>query len=262
VEFDTTPVAWADYFALAEEQYGDSSWRIAMNAIKNRIQVDDLIWTRDWQGNYFLGRILGEWYYDTRDECSNADIVNVRKCEWHKIGTEQAVPGKIVSCFRPARVVQRIDDDTAMRFSQIAYNAKVKSKYYDVDTLKGQDIFSLLSCDDCEDALGIYLQSKYDYLVIPSSCKMDTMNYEYELKHRETGRLAVVQVKSGGGSAINIDDYSDLDAEVFVFSNSGQYLGKPKPNIRMIMPDEIKHFLYTETHLLPSKMQVWVNLTR
>ena len=261
IDYDTVPVEWETYFEAAQADYGDTSWWTALNAIKNRMQTDDLIWTRDWQGNYFLGRLLSDWYYDTRPECASADIVNVRKCEWHKIGTEQAVPGKVVSSFRPARTVQAIDDDTVYYFSQITYNQKSNTKHYDVDDLSGMDIFSMLSCDSCEDALAIYLQVTFDYHVIPSSCKDDTMTYEFELKHRQTGKSAVVQVKSGGTS-LNIDDYTNLDTDVFLFATCGRYFGTPKPNIQTIDPEIIRKFLYEQTHLLPDKMKVWIELTR
>jgi hypothetical protein len=261
IEYDTVPVEWEDYFETAKDDYGNTSWWTALNAIKNRMEIDDLIWTRDWNGNYFLGRLVSDWYYDTSQECSNADIVNVRKCEWQKVGTEQAVPGKVVSSFRPARTVQAIDDDAVYYFSQITYNQITRSNHYGVDDLSGQDIFSLLSCDDCEDALAIYLQVSYDYHIIPSSCKDDTMTYEFELKHRITGKSAVIQVKSGW-TPLSIDDYTNLDTDIFLFATSGQYLGTPKPNIQTVDPAVIRKFIYEKTHLLPDKMKVWIELTR
>jgi len=261
IDYSNIPVTWEEYRGTAEVVYGDRSWKAALNAMKNRIQVNDLIWTRDWSGIYFLGRIKSDWYYDTAEDCAQADIVNVRKCEWHRIGTEEAVPGKVVSSFRPARTVQIIDDDTVNYFSKVTYNKIVKEAFYKVDDLAGKDIFSLLSTDDCEDAVAIYLQVTHDYYIIPSSCKDDTMTYEFELKHRQTGKSAVVQVKSGW-SSLDRDDYSKLDTEVFLFTTSGQYYGGLKPNIKTISPDEIRKFLYEQTHLLPHKMKVWIELTR
>ncbi len=261
IDHDSTPVSWEQYWKAASlENYG-TSWTAALNAIKNRMQIDDIIWTRDWQGNYFLGRITSDWYYDTSQECANADIVNVRKCEWHKVGTEEAVPGKVVSSFRPARTVQIIDDDTVYNFSQIVYNQKTNSTFYHVDNVSGRDIFSLLSPDDCEDALAIYLQAKHDYLIIPSSCKDDTMTYEFELKNRITGKSAVVQVKSGL-TPLNIDDYGNLETDIYLFATSGQYSGSAKANIKTIDPEIIRTFLYEQTHLLPDKMKVWIDLSK
>jgi hypothetical protein len=262
IDYKTVPVTWDEYCETAKRDYGDNrSLKAALKAIKNRMQVDDLIWTRDWSGNYFLGRILSDWYYETDEECSKADIVNVRKCEWHKIGTEEAVPGKVVSSFRPARTVQIINDDTVCYFSQIIYNQKVGKPYYKVENLAGKDIFSLLSTDGCEDALAIYLQVTHDYYIIPSSCKDDTMTYEFELKHRRTGKSAVAQVKSGW-EHLNIDDYHELETDVYLFATSGQYYGTPKPNITTIDPELIRKFLYEQTHLLPNKLKVWIELTK
>jgi hypothetical protein len=258
IDYETTPVSWDEYLETAKGDYGDTSWWTAINAMKNRMQIDDLIWTRDWHGNYFLGRITSDWFYETSQDCANADIVNVRSCDWHKVGTEEAVPGKVVSCFRPARTVQAIDDDTVYTFSQVVYNQKSKTTLYEVDNVEGEDIFSLISADDCEDALAIYLQVHHN---IPSSCKDDTMTYEFELKNRMTGKSAVVQVKSGW-TPLNIDDYSNLDTDIYLFATCGQYYGTPKANITTINPEEIRKFLYEQTNLLPEKMKVWIDLTR
>lgn len=261
IDYQTTPVTWENYSETGEDVYGDSSCRSALNTIKNRIQLNDIIWTRDWSGNYYLGRIISDWYYDTSQECKNADIINVRKCEWFKIGTEEAVPGKIVSSFRAPRTVQIIDDDTMYNFSRVVYNRKSNKTLYEIESVSGQNIFSLLSTDDCEDALAIYLQVNYDYLVIPSSCKDDTMTYEFELKNRLTGKAAVVQVKSGW-TPLNIDDYKNLETDVFLFATSGQYYGDAKPNITTIDPEIIRKFLFKQTNLLPEKMKVWIELAR
>ena len=261
IDYETVPVLWEEYWEVAKGDYGDSSWKSALNAMKNRVQVDDLIWTRDWHGNYFLGRIKSEWYYETSEECEKADIVNVRGCEWHKIGTEEAVPGKVVSCFRPARTIQVIDDDAVCIFSQVVYNQKCQSNFYKVDSVSGEDVFSLLSTDDCEDALAIYLQVHHGYLIIPSSCKDDTMTYEFELKSRTTGKSAVVQVKSGW-TTLNLDDYATLDTDIYLFATCGQYNGSPKSNITTIDTEKIRTFLYEQTNLLPKKMKVWIELTR
>lgn len=263
IDYKKVPVTWDKYWTTAKDKYANNkSWEIALETIKNKMQIGDLIWTRDKSGNYFLGRILSDWYYDTTEDCARADVVNVRKCEWHEIGTVEAVPGKVVSSFRATRTVQRIKGDTICDFSQLLYNKKVKKTFYKkVDTLKGKDVFSLLSTDDCEDALAIYLQVMQDYFVIPSSCKRDTMKYEFVLKHRKTGKNAVAQVKSGKES-LNIDDYSKLKTDVFLFATSGKYLGKPKSNIKTIDPDVIRKFLYKNTHLLPNKIKLWVEQTK
>lgn len=263
IDYDDVPVTWEEYFQKANSAYGSTgnSWWTAMNALKNRMQLNDLIWTRDWYGNYFLGRITSEWYYDCSDECTRADIVNVRSCDWQKIGTDEAVPGKIVSSFRAGRTIQSIDDEAALMFSQITYNKNLNTAFYETKSLSGQEIFSLLSPDDCEDALAIYLQVTHDYLVIPSSCKGSTMTYEFELKHRITGKTAVVQVKSGW-TRLNRDDYKSLETDVYLFATCGEYVGTTQANIITIDPGIVRTFLFEQTHLLPEKMKLWVEMAR
>ncbi len=264
IEFSKDPITWQEYWDMADDDdvHGtNSSWRTAITALKERIQIADLIWTRDIDGIYYLGRITSDWYYDTSKIAARADIVNVRKCDWRKIGTIASVPGKLVNCFIPARTLQQVHDETVNLFSQIIYNEKSKSNYYKTTSLTGRDIFSLLSFDDCEDALALYLQVVKNYMVIPSSCKMDTVAYEYELIHRVTKERAVAQVKNGREN-LNTDKYKDIERTVFLFTTKGECFGKNKKNIHVIDPDEIRNFLYNNVELLPEKMKVWVKLTQ
>ena len=75
------PLAWDTYYDLGNETYynqGDKGWWPAVNAIRNRMEVNDLCWTRDRDGNYYIGRIEGHWEYRSTDDYRDADIVNVR----------------------------------------------------------------------------------------------------------------------------------------------------------------------------------------
>jgi len=264
IDWQSEPVLWVDYERKAIEIYynnGDKSWWPALNAIYNRIKTDDLIWTRDWQGIYYVGRIESDWHYETTPDFAQADIVNVRKCDWQKIGTIESAPGKLVNSFIPARTVQAVNDETVLLFSKILYNKKIGTTFYDIESLTGKDIYSLLSSSDCEDAIALYLQVEKGYMVIPSSCKSDTMTYEYELKHRETGRKAVVQVKNGYVD-LSSDDYSGIESEIYLFTTKGNYRGLPKSNIHFIDTKTITDFMYQNLSLLPDRMKLWVSLTK
>lgn len=257
------PVTWKYYEKEATKKYydqGDKGWWPALNAMYHRIRKDDLIWTRDWQGIYYLGRILSDWYYETSKDCRNADIVNVRKCDWQKVGTIEAVPGKLVNSFIPSRTVQQVNDDTVNLFSRILFNKNANHSYYKISSLKGMNIYSLLSSDDCEDALALYLQFEKGYLLIPSSCKPDTMNYEFELKHRRTGNRAIAQVKNGHVD-LNADDYNEIQSEIFLFTTGGEYYGQKRNNIHFVERETITEFLFNNLSLLPNKMKMWVELT-
>src|SRR5699024_381190 len=115
------PTDWETYKTQATELYkqrGDKGWWPAINAIKNRMNINDLCWTRDKMGVYYLGRIIGAWEYKNETKFKEADIVNARACDWVKIGTVDAIPGKIVNSFIPSRTVQRVNSKTILEFSK------------------------------------------------------------------------------------------------------------------------------------------------
>jgi hypothetical protein len=259
VDFEGEDVTPESYQRIAAVVYKDTSWWAAFNAICYRMEVDDLIWTRDWSGIYYLGQIKSDWFYDHSNEASNADIVNVRSCTWFKIGTVDTVPGKLVNCFIPARTVQRVNDETVSAFSMITYNEKSGTPRYDIPLLDDLDIFSLLSSKYCEDALALYLQYTYDYMVVPSSCRSDTMAYEFVLVDKKTGEKAVVQVKNGR-NFLNADDYRNIDEKVFLFTTQGEYGGQESEKVRFVDPEKIRKFLNDKTELLPDKMKLWIKL--
>lgn len=250
-------LTWNEYHLEASKIYGDKNWKIALNTLKNRIKIDDLIWTRDNQNNYYLGRIIGDWKYQSEKENLDADVVNIRDCDWMKIGTVDSVPGKLINSFIPGRTVQSVNSDSVKMYSQTIFNELKGEQIYQLDDISDADIFSLLTSDDCEDLIAMYLQLKENYYLIPSSCKRDMMRYEFELKNKKTGKSAVVQVKNGNVN-LNSDDYDNLDCEVYLFTTKGLYLGKENANIHFIKPEKIVNFMHLNKEILPNKIKFWM----
>lgn len=248
---------WEQYYSSALKRYGDKSWKKALNALKNRMKIGDLIWTRDKQNNYYLGRIISNWSYNSEPVNIDADILNIRECEWIKIGTVDSVPGKLVNSFIPASTLQRVTGHSIKLYSQAIFNEHKGEQVYHIKELVSNDIFSLLSSDDCEDLVAMYLQVTEGYYLIPSSCKRSMMGYEFELKHRESGKSAVAQVKNG---KVNLDatNYSNLDNEVYLFTTKGKYLGPEKENIHFIAVEEMLQFIKSHKAVLPNKIQFWL----
>ena len=172
-----------------------SGWWPAINAIKNRMEINDLCWTRDLQGIYYLGRVSGEWKYKKSQDYINADIRNTRQVNWIMIGTVDSVPGKVLNSFRPRRTVQRIYDDSTSIYSMYMYTAYTNDHFYSLPKVDA-DILSLISPDDCEDLVALYLQEK-GYRIITSSCKDNTINFEYVMKYIKNGNVAIAEVKQG-----------------------------------------------------------------
>ncbi|TKT94155.1 hypothetical protein [Dyadobacter frigoris] len=232
-------------------------WSNAWNAIFYKMQINDLVWTRTIDGNYFLGRVTSEWRYDFSSDAINNDIANVRDCQWVKVGLIDKVPGKVIRSFMPSSTLQRVEGNNTMTYSQQLYNELSNTNFYQLTVSSEQDIFSLLSPDDCEDVVGLFLQIKHGYLMIPSSCKRDTVGYEYEFIHKTTATKAVAQVKSGNIS-IDRNDYIGIDAKVFLFATNQKYTGEEYDNITCLNSEELKEFMKEYQSSLPDKVKFWI----
>ena len=253
-------INWDIYNNLATEEYynqGDNGWWPAINAIKNRMKINDLCWTRDWNGVYYLGQIVSDWSY-IRDKANcEADVVNVRKCNWVKVGAVDAVPGKIVNSFIPPRVVQAVQGESVLLYSQYLYNALSSQQHYNLPSIT-VDLFELISSEDCEDLVGIYLQDQ-GYRVIPSSCKDDTASYEFVLKNSKTGDSAVTQVKQGHVN-LRTDNYETFTGNVYLFTSHGNYIGKSLKNVFTISPEDLKVFAFENRHTLSDRLKTWISI--
>ncbi|MBD7916172.1 hypothetical protein H9660_13560 [Clostridium sp. Sa3CUN1] len=218
------------------------SWKVATNIVNKNMKIGDLCWTRDELGVYYLGRIIGEWEYKSTQEYINADIVNVRKCEWIKVGLIDEVPGKVINSFATRSTVQKVWDNTALEYSKLLYNQYTKDEKYELN-LENKSIFSLLSPDDCENVIGLYLQKEEGYYIIPKTNRLDTVKYEFVLKHKDSGKKAIVQVKSGNVN-LNLDEFKGLADEVFLFTTEGKYEGNLDESIKKLNKQVIEKFIF------------------
>ena len=78
--------------------------------------VDDgsFVWTRDADGLYWLGRIVGPYFYDFDDDAAAVDLVHVRECRWlPEPLLEPAVPAAVLATYRRGgRNFQQTHDST------------------------------------------------------------------------------------------------------------------------------------------------------
>jgi len=271
---DKKPSSKKEYMQLGEKKYRDRGWKTNANAILNRMEIGDLVWFRDTKGIYYLGRITGEWEYRDNEENRQADIVNIRPVESYKVGTR--IAGKIINSFISRLTIQQIHNDTAHLFSKVRFNELSKNKYYEVNKRKDMDIFSLLSAEDLEDVVGLYLQLERDYVLIPSSRgrRDDTIKYEYELlnkkyvknvlnkkneKKNENKEIekAFVQVKSG--DIIDPDEYKESEGTYFLFSPAGYKYTIESKTLETLPKSTIEQFLKKYKKILPLNIRTWMN---
>jgi hypothetical protein len=248
------PQDFEHYLTLGRAQYqdnGDNGWWPAVNAIGNRMQEEDLCWTRDWNGIYYLGKICGSWEYLHGDDADNFDVHCVRRCNWIRIGLLDAVPGAVERSFGPSRTVQAVGDDTADAYSRYIYGQLSGGPTVAVNDRP--DIFALLSPLDHEDLAGLYLQAE-GYLLVPSTVKSSTAAYEWVMFHRDTGEKAVLQVKSGN-AWIDLAPLAYIPSRVFVVAADGAASGQSPENVTLIPREQLLHFATKARLLMPERIR-------
>jgi hypothetical protein len=117
-----TPEDVDDAVALAAQQYDDRlARRIARFA---EVPADSLVWTRDEDALLWLGRLTGDWRYDSTEVAAAVDLVHVRPCAWMERPVPRAqVPGAVLATFgRGGRNFQQIHDATVAEESRLIWN--------------------------------------------------------------------------------------------------------------------------------------------
>ena len=253
-ESDKVVSTWEEYETEASKEHDDLS---RVRYLKNYVKKDDIIWTRCTSGHYYVAKVTSEWEYFTNDRAKDADIVNVVRCEILKVPAIDAVPGKVVACFRGQRTIQEIWGEPMQQYSQFLWNTLSGTSFYPLAEDVGGSVFPFLGSDATEDVIFIYLQTK-GWLVVPNSRKADTMSFEFYLIHRETRERAIVQIKTGNTS-LNTDEWKDRTERVFLFQSNGLYFGGSHPSVVCIPPAEIEVFMDKNRDLLPASTLYWMN---
>ena len=125
-----------------------------------------------------------------------------------------------------------IDEKSVVAISQIIYNKK--DKYYNINNKiknNNENFYDLLSPYDCEDLLHFYLYHKFKYVVIPSTNKTNTQNYEFEMVNSENRNEKIcIQVKNGysKGSDLYLENFKERDGIVYLLTTAGNIYNTKK----------------------------------
>jgi len=257
----------------------------------NNLKKDDLIWIRS-KGKYHLGRVTekSHYLYAYRDSQKNSDILKLginnqfTDIDWCEVGSESDIPGRILIAFYQREALIEIDEKFVVDISQILYNKK--DNYYKISNKlenNKTNFYSLLSPNDCEDLLYFYLYHKFKYIVIPSTNKINTQNYEFVMlnSNNRDGKI-YIQVKNGEVN-IEINNYKNFRGEIYLLTTRGNVLkngkiltknnidmdngkilnldGSFKGNIFIINPEALYEFAKRaykdETILMPHSILQW-----
>lgn len=239
---------WDEYYKEASQLHPDLSGSIY---IHSWVKEGDLVWTRSPSpSEYYLARVSSGWEYWVSDEgrAQDIDIANIFRCDIRCVEID-AVPGKVVNCFRPQRTIQEIANEEVLEYSKHLWNKLCGRTSYAVDTVKFSDIFMMLDPEETEDILSLYLQN-LGWFIVPSSRKADTMSFEYYVVNPMTGERASAQVKTGNVT-LSSDDYADTPRKVFLFQSNDIYTGSEQKNVVCVSRDEMTNFLQSSRSWLP-----------
>jgi hypothetical protein len=185
----------------------------------------------------------------------------VSHIEWVKIGDGAAVAGAVCTALIGRCTLQRIRKKGVAEYSQMVFNEKSGRTVYPSPTLArtADNFYSLISTDDCEDLLCMWLYARYGYVAIPTTAKKSTELYECVLKDPKTGKNVYPQAKEGN-KHLYYEDFAHLDGEVWLFTTGGTVSGdNPNGNIFVADPEELFRFVGEPIarHLLPDNLLLW-----
>ena len=240
------------YKAAATREYrDDTSWHSVWTFAEGP-QLGDLVWFRNLEGRFYLAEITGGWQYAYDDDALiGADVVNFRPARIIEIGVADAVPGKIIACFRPARTFQAIRSPGMLAFSEKLAGLETTGEVV-------PDLFEFMSDADLENLVFVYLQS-LGWYILPGTRTPTTAHYECVLVNRDSGERAVVQVKSGH-TAVDAARYAG-EEKAYLFAASGSYGEVLPPNVVVVTRDDLTSFMRRMPHLLPRATAIWMALT-
>ncbi len=257
-------------YSTEAEKYPEKEYR-GFNSVKRlyyKVKTNDLIWMRH-KGQYYIGRV-GEnsnWFFNSSEEARKIDACNqITDIKWIKSGDENSTPGAICTSLIRGHALEQIRKEGIKEYSALLYNKLTKTRLYNVNlNLTESKFYNLLSPDDTEDLLCMWLYNKYGYIVVPSSNKKGTQLYECVLLNPKNGQHIYIQVKKGK-DGINADEYKHLDGDIWLLSTEGEVknVKNHDDKIHIAYPNELYHFALSSEakYILPKKILTWVELLK
>lgn len=242
---------WNLYYEKAKAHYNNLN---QCKYIKKYIKKDDLVWTRDRQGKYYLVKVNSGWEYFTTNEGNqqDIDIANIFRVDFAEIPTD-VVSGKVIACFRASRTMQEISGRENLEYAKYLWNKFSNNQYYDVNFSEFTNIFTMLDDKETEDIVFLYLQD-LGWYVVPNSRESDTISFEYFLVNKITKEKARVQVKTGK-TTLNQQNYTKFDEKIFLFQSNDLYKGINTDNVVAIRSSDILDFMKNSLDWLPSNFK-------
>jgi hypothetical protein len=254
---------YKDFYYAVKEDVSKKGSRLnhAFNVFRDA-KVDDLFWTRDLDGNYWICRVREK----ARPKYDRAmDIGAVLPVVAFKVGMQ--VPGQIKAAFNRPRggIAGSIREDIIVEYSKHMYNTLSGINKYKCNQLSGS-ILDNLPDFNLEELVIAYLQIEKNFYVLTNSIakRSTTIKIECELIGRDKNnkKKAVVQVKGGKTKSIDAmsyKSYSDDGYEVYLYAPVIENL-RSVPNCIEITREDLTTFYNEYKCILPESITRLENL--
>ncbi|WP_456045125.1 ribonuclease D [Veillonella sp.] len=225
--------------------------------------VNDLFWTRDMNGVYWICRVK-----DTAKVYLNKilDIGAILPVEAYKFGLE--VPGQIKASFnRPnGGITEKVKGINIIEYSKFVFNKLSGKDYYDVNLNIADNVIANLPDFELEELVISYLQIVEGYYLLSNSIanKSTTVKIECQLISRDVNNVkkAVVQVKgpkAGELDALSFKEYEDKGYYIYLYARDIKNLEEMK-NVIRISTQELQAFYTEYKAILPESITQFENL--
>lgn len=198
-----------------------------------KLKKGDFIWTRNPEkGEYWLGRVtkniqdIGvedfyQIYKIDQETDSSDDFCLSIPCEkWKKFKLDE-VPGNIINSFMGHVIAHSSASEKIFSYCKSIYD----NEQY--PTISVEDFKYLLHPDDEEDLLGLYLQKEKNYYIYPSTNKLATAAFEYELIQKDTLKKAIIQCKMSDTN-IDLNSLLSYGYDIYCTTDKGNILYNDK----------------------------------
>ena len=226
-------------------------------------KVNDLFWTRDMNGFYWICRVK-----DTAKVYLNKalDIGAVLPVEAYKFGLE--VPGQLKASFNRPKggITEKLKDINIIEYSKFVFNKLSGEDYYDVNLNIANNVIANLPDFELEELVISYLQIVKGYYLLSNSIanKSTTVKIECQLISRDVNdvKKAVVQVKGPKAQvldALDFKEYEDKGYYIYLYAPYIDNLEKMK-NVICISDKELYEFYTEYKTILPESITQFENL--
>ena len=234
----------------------------ALNIFKDAC-VNDLFWTRDLDGIYWICRVTepAKAYSDKA-----LDIGAVLSVKAYAFGLE--VPGQIKASFNRSRggIVERLKDSTIIEYSKYVFNKLSNEEFYDVNLDIANNMIDNLPAFELEELVISYIQIVEGYYLLSNSIanKSTTVKIECQFISRDINNVkkAVVQVKAKEATeldALSFKAYEDKGYYIYLYAPTIKNMEKMK-NVIEITPEELQNFYVKYKAILPESITRFENL--